>query len=318
MIIKLMNEKLEDVLNEKYGEKSILPILQDLEKQVNKSILKFGHNSFTFYIQQLKFELDIKLEHIFSDATHKPYTGGFNIFDYIHGQKEIHVFAETNKKNEIDKAELFSVIYHELTHVFQFIFFTDNYNPSKYSMSKNPGANNTVGIWFEMDEFTLCIYYSLHHELDATINMIYSYLYRNRLYDRSLTDFDSLLLKYEPYQHLMTLKSFDYKKFMNKFKNKDELLYYTNLINKEFNYPEITLKNLNAYYKRWNSRFWQAAIKYLSDVEKLKKHVLRMDESLIFCSFIFKSTDYSYKDNINKNVQEYFSELFEEVQNDTL
>ena len=31
-----------------------------------------------------------------------------------------------------------------------------------------------------------------------------------------------------------------------KFKNKDELLYYTNLINKEFKYPEITIKELNS------------------------------------------------------------------------
>ena len=33
--------------------------------------------------------------------------------------------------------------------------------------------------------------------------------------------------------------------------NKDELLYYTNFINKEFNYKEITLKELDRYYKKW-------------------------------------------------------------------
>jgi len=317
-----VNEKLEDVLNEKYGEKSILPILQDIEKQVNKSILKFGHNSFTFYIQQLKFKLDIKLEHKFDDdLIHNPYRGSFNIFDYIKGLREIHVYVKSHEKDKIDKTELFSVIYHELTHVFQVILFTDNYDTSKYSMSKNPAINNvtdkTLNPMPMMDEFTECVYYSLHHELDASINMIYSYLYRHRLRDKSLTDFDPVLNNYEPHQHLLTLKAFDYKEFMDKFKNKDELLYYTNLINKEFKYPEITIKELNSYYKKWNNRFRRVSKKYLRGVECIKKRMAHMNEEFShYPPIVFRCHDYSYKDNINKNVQEYFSELFKEVQND--
>jgi hypothetical protein len=317
---KLVNENLEEVLNEKYGLKTIQPILQTLEKQIDNSKLKFGTNTFIFYVplsdnEKTKFELNLHIKRGLS-TTRIPYEGAFNIFDYIHGNHEINIYIEIFNINNIDKNELMSLIYHELTHIFQFLFFKDS-DLSKYSVSKNKGINIALQLP-KMEEFTIRVYYSLQHELDATLNMIQNYLRIQK--SKTLTHLNSILKTYEPYQHLESLETFNYKKFIDSFKDKNEILYYTNIINKEFNYREITINELNDYYKKWDKRFKRVAKKYLDNVIKIKNHLIKINESFTIkcCSDITSWYDYSYRDSINKNLKKYFSELFENVQDNNL
>ena len=316
MKVKLVNENLEEILNEKYGIKSINLILDDIKKLIKYSKLKFGTNTFIFNIplsenNQTKFDLILNITRGL-DFIKIPYEGSFNIFDYIKGKHEIHIYIETINIDDINENELLSVIYHELTHVFQFLFFKSD-NKSKYSISKNPAINVILGLP-KMEEFTERIYYSLHHELDATLNMIQNYLRIQK--SKTPEHLNTILKKYEPYQHLQRLENFNYKKFINSFEDKNELVYYTNLINIEFNYNEISIKELEKYYKKWDKYFKRVAKKYLNNVIKIKNHLIEINESFTIkcCTDITSWYDYSYRDNINKNLIKYFSELFEKVQ----
>ena len=87
------------------------------------------------------------------------------------------------------------------------------------------------------------------------------------------------------------------------------------MINKEFKYPEITIKELNNYYKRWYNRFQRVSKRYFSEVEHMKKRLKCMNERFEhWPPFVCKCYDYSYRNNINKNLQTYFLKLFEDVQ----
>lgn len=128
------------------------------------------------------------------------------------------------------------------------------------------------------------VYYSFEHEIDAYIKGYYEILrYFNRDNDRQKIKKYVKQLKFD--QIPKSLKSFDYKKFIEDFKivkDGDKFLpYLTNEFNKMYNGSEVS--NIDEYYKNWQEHFHMAGVEYEDRLKSVIDNVINdfnKDENL--------------------------------------
>ena len=275
--------------------------------------LDFGLNKYTFKLFDIDFNININIK----KSLILNYHGDFNILDFFSGINEINIDININDIKLLDYIKIISIIQHELTHVYELLIF--KVDTSKSSFNKIPIINRIkVDQSNNMFDFTNRLYYSLEHELNATVSMIQSYL--SRFDDKSINNLENILNNYQPYKNLIYLKSFNYKDFINKFTDKNELLFITNIINKEFNYKLIKITELERYYKKWNDFFKTVADKYIKKAIKILKEISTINESFNYHCYndISLYDDYSYKEYINSNYKELIGELFNKIKKQEL
>ena len=297
-------------LLEKRGEPDIVKeYLNIIETQVNN--LKVGLNNFKFNLFDCDFDININIlsNELYSE---NDYHGDFNVFDFLNGIYQINIDIETKALKLLDYNKILSIIQHELTHIYEILVYKGD--TLKSTFNKIPMINTIkVKQSNRMFDFTSRLYFSLEHELNATVSMIHYYIYR--LDNNKYKYLKDQLSNYKPYQNILYLNNFNYIEFINKFDNKEELLKLTNIINKEFNYKEIKINELEKYYKKWNIFFKDISEKYLKKIDKIIKYAVLKNEKFEYhCySSVPLYDDYYYKNYINKNYKELMVELFKKI-----
>jgi len=297
-------------LLEKIGSPDIVKeYLNIIESKINK--LQPGYNNFKFNLFDCDFEIKINIvsNDLYSTDS---YHGDFNIFDFINGIYRINIDIITRNIKLLDYNKMLAIIQHELTHIYEILVYKGD--TSKSTFNKIPIVNTIkVDRSNNMHDFTYRLYLSLEHELNAIISMIHAYLYGHD--NKEYNYLKNELNNYEPYKNILYLKNFNYIDFINKFENKEELLKITNIINKEFSYKEISINELERYYKKWNKFFINISNKYLKKIDKILRYTVTKNESFEYhCySSVPLYDDYSYKNYINNNYKELINELFEKI-----
>lgn len=292
---------------EKLGSPDIvIEYIKIIEEKISN--LKNGLNKFTFNLFNCNFDININVD-INELYSKDYYHGDFNVFDFLNGTYQININVDAKNIILLDYKKILSIIQHELTHIYEILEYKGETTKSSFNKIS---AINTIKVDQSniMHDFTHRLYLSLEHELNATVSMIYNYLYRfdNKEYEYLKNE----LNEYEPYKNVLYLKIFNYIDFINKF-DKEELLILTNIINKEFNYKEININELEKYYKKWNVFFKKKSNKCLNKIEKILKFTVLKNEKFEYhCySSIPLYDDYSYKKYINDNYKELIKELFQ-------
>jgi hypothetical protein len=294
------------ILEKRGSPDKVKEYLYFIENKINK--LNVGLNNFKLNLFDFDFDININI-HINKLFNEDNYHGDFNIFDFLNDVYQINLDIKAKDINSIDYNKIFSIIQHELTHIYEILVYKGD--SLKSTFNKIPIINSIKNIQSNnISDFTSRLYYSLEHELNATVSMIQYYLYR--LGTRKYEDLKNQLDNYEPYKNILYLKNFDYKSFIDNF-NREELLILTNIINKEFKYKEITINELEKYYKKWDRFFKSISNKYLKKINRILKYIVLKNEKFEYhCySSIPLYDDYSYKNYINNNYNNLITELFE-------
>ena len=194
-------------------------------------------------------ELDIKI------IQSNRYYSNVNWFDFLNGNNEVTIEVIPN----YDINYLVSTIIHEIRHIIDFTDENLNVGLSSLDVDLNLRKYKT-----SFEEFYILVYISLEHELVARNNQIYPYIkFKNLTKEESL----NILKRSFIWQALEMLTKFDYKSFIEKFKE-EELIEITNNFIKDCLYDnETTIDNTNdliSFYKTYDEFFQETAEKWKS------------------------------------------------------
>ena len=149
---------------------------------IEEKIKKEGRYSFNFNINNFPNHLNINIikENMYKSPE---YHGEFDVIDAIKQQVENVNVTITIKDNEIDLDKLYSIIHHEMKHVYDLF----NSNPDDFLNSdfykKYKFYQFKTEISLFKDEFSYLFYLSLKHECNSRINQLYEYLKLKKIKD---------------------------------------------------------------------------------------------------------------------------------------
>jgi hypothetical protein len=264
-----MVEDFNSFVNETRGVPDDIKEIMDIVKLKITKIVRFD-NEININIQGFDFNFKIYLNYT---KTAIKYSGNINIFELINNLSkgkysvDININIDEYSSKYVNFNKLYSIIQHELTHFYEILSFKGDFKKSSFNKVSafNKLKNNDL---LKMEYFTNCLYYTLEHELNARVSMLYKYLL-----DLNIRDYNLLykeMIKNSVYSIYEYVSNFNSKKFMNSFEDKNILLDYTNFINSEFGYKEIKIYELEKYYKKWEIFLKKNMINHL---EKLKRVV---------------------------------------------
>jgi hypothetical protein len=229
----------------------ILEKLRDIyQPQVGKyyiDLMKDFHISFT---------IDLRLKPLDKIPL---YNSNISIKEILEKQFDNFIIEIVVNDNIIDKNKIYSLLSHEISHVYQLLNDPDNkYFESFNKMIQIEDFKNTV-LEYKSD-FLDYIYFNFIHELDARVNQtyeLYRYSNKNNL-ETILEDFEQSYL----FKILMFIANFNSEKLINKWGDKN-LLEITNQFNILYEIDKISQNQLKEYYDKWQKVFKKNSDEYL-------------------------------------------------------
>lgn len=251
------------IINEK-----ILPLLDNLK--IEDNIFKID---LTKYIPELILKLKINIK-ISDDDTYNGNVNFYDIIKYGFNNAMINIYVRTN---EINIRRITLSIFHELTHIYELSIVKDYIKDTCwknltgfYDFKKD---NKNLGLF---KYFIDLVYISFSHEIRARVASVYDYFFvRDTINKEELIE---ILKKSYLYDHYLSLKNFEYKKFINQYSNDiDTLINFVNMFNKYYKiYIKVeNIKDIKKYFKRWNEHFIDCANKYYNKMIKVIDEVIK-------------------------------------------
>ena len=213
------------------------------------------------------------------------------------------------KEKKINYSELFSIIQHELKHVYD--YYKDSNRDTMHQMVRMDLINKTYENNKILKQFLHLMYSATIHEMDAKCSMIYEKLRYLKTYDKSevLKQFH----KSHIYDELELLNDFSYKKFISSL-TKDELLIFTkNLIENFYEDDfDIYYKDFNdvvTFYSKLELYFKQLYKKYLEKAYKIIDEII-LDNTTY--NEVRYTTNIYYKDTNPNKIRKIIDGIFED------
>ena len=259
-----------------------------LIKEKVENNIKEGENNFYFdfdFSKELKsnyfdpFKISFNLIILYEKKDNKQYYGSIdeeNVRKYNFRDFDIKI----NIVDEIiDYNQLFSVILHELKHVY------DLYNNKHTdSFAKVLHTNGLVNFYKNdkyIHHFMQLNYLALNHEVGARIRMIYDKLYYLNTFDKDIIK-DEFKKTYM-YKSAMMLIDYDYKTTLNNVEYY-KLLKFTNLFIKNVLKKEFVINNiddLNSFYKKTEYKFHKIGEYFFKEADKVIDKFIRDNKPYI-------------------------------------
>jgi hypothetical protein len=208
------------------------------------------------------------------------------------------------KDNNIDTNKVFSLISHEISHVYQ--LSDDKYDESFKKMIKIENFKNKV-LKYKKD-FLDYIYYNFLHELDARVNQTYEgYLYmKNKKSEENMWNY--FMSESSLYKILMLIADFNVRDLIKNY-DTNELLNLTNQFNVLYDIEEIETKQLSTYYENWKNIFKKNSDEYIEKsreaINQAYNDLNRYTEHISYCydeSILFERDELNIDDEIRKLV----------------
>ncbi len=238
--------------------KKFLSIIKDkIENGISE-----GENIFSFdFKNEITLPISFKLIINWTKNTNYKYSGSINKDDVINNRFKGFKLNIVINDDPIDYNQLYSVINHELKHVYDLHYNnTKSFNNIEgYNFLKREYIKNT---WIL--DFLELSNLSLEHELDARTSMIYDKLRWLKTFDKSqlLDEFKKTYV----YKSLLMIKSFNHLNILNNVKY-DDLLKFTNEFIKIFIKSNEFINNnseLINFYRNVENKFKLSSDEYLS------------------------------------------------------
>jgi len=212
--------------------------------------------------------------------------------------------------NYVDYNQLYSIINHELKHVYDLYY--ENYNDSfdrvdGYNYLKYKYSNCK-----EIIDFLEISNLSLKHEMEARNSMIYDKLRWLKTFDREQlkTEFQKTYI----YKSIFYIKNYDYSQLL--LLDLNELINFTNEYIEFFIKSDIKMVNrieLINFYKKIKDKFSKTSIEYLEKCEIILDELVRdnrpyMENKLLEINDDFNWSPNSFNDisHLDKFISNYF------------
>lgn len=280
---------------------SIKKIISRYENKIHN--IKLGNNIFTDIFLESKININI----IWNKSTNNTINGETDIFNAVQNNFEIFNVIIIIESEEINKPYLLGVISHEIKHIYDILCDSSDEN----SFLDIPNINKLKRKFFNFKPYFLFIhmvYESLKHEMEARNSQIYYNLKYLGYFDKSL-----IKKEYEKtytYKSLLRLKTFDCKKFINSFKEKDLINFTNDFINIYGKFTTIRNKNdLNKFYSYWESFFKKTSEFYLLKSYEIIDELIRDTKPYMEGKI---TTKHFYNQNYFKEI---FIEKLKEINN---
>jgi len=175
------------------------------------------------------------------------------------------------KDDKIDNDKFFSLLTHELTHIWQLL--NDEYDESFNKMINIEDFKNKVS-QYKLN-FLNYIYMNFEHELNARLNQTYEYYKFKKISsaDECINDFKNSSV----YKDWTVLGDFNYRKHLIKYNNQN-LLEFTNQFNLLYGIDEITVDKLEKYYDNWKIVFENNSLEYIKLCEDAIRKVFNNEK----------------------------------------
>lgn len=166
---------------------------------------------------------------------------------------------------EINKNKFFSILSHELSHVYQLLNDPDDKYFDSFNKMINIENFKNKSLEYKYD-FLDYIYYNFIHELDARVNQSYeAYIFIKK------DNFDDLWKHFvensELYKMLQFINNFDHKHLIRRW-DINELFVLTNQFNILYGIDEININKIENYYQNWQMIFIENSKKYIDETKK--------------------------------------------------
>ena len=208
---------------------------------------------------------------------------------------------------KIDYYQLFSIITHELKHVYD-LYHNNNLD----SFDKVLHTNGLINFYkknYWIHDFMQLNYLALDHEVDARIRMLYDKLYYLRTFDKSMIQ-DEFKKNYL-YKSAMMLINFDPNNILTKVEF-NELLKFTNIFIENIlkkKYVIKTLDELKNFYKEIKINFENIGNKFLLNTNDIIDKFIRDNKP--YSENHYLTIGYDYNNDEFNNDEYVFTELLE-------
>lgn len=208
------------------------------------------------------------------------------------------------KDDNINENKFYSILSHELSHVYQLLNDPDDKYFDSFNKMINIENFKLKSLEYKED-FLDYIYYNFLHELDARVNQAYeSYLYLKK--DTFENTWNFFINNSTLYKMLLFIQKFDSEDFIKRW-DINELFILTNQFNTLYGIDNIDISKMKDYYKNWQKIFMNNSIEY---IEKTKEAIYQAfhdekryneNQTSSFCydeSIIFKNKKYDIDEEI--------------------
>lgn len=223
-----------------------------------------------FYIDLIKdfhisFTIDLEIKTLDKIPS---YNSNISVKEIIEKQFNNFTIEIVVNDNSIDKNKIYSLLSHEISHVYQLLNDPDNkYFESFNKMIQIEDFKNTV-LEYKKD-FLDYIYFNFIHELDARVNQTYeTYRYSKNSIEIMFKDFEQSYL----YKILIFIANFNSEKLINGWEDRN-LLEMTNQFNILYGINIINKNELKEYYDKWQKVFKNNSNEYLIKSKDVIKQV---------------------------------------------
>lgn len=194
---------------------------------------------------------------------------------------DIYIEDENIKPNKF-----FSLIAHEISHVYQLISADDTYFDSFNKMKNIENFKKSV-LQYKKD-FLDYIYMNFQHELDARVNQTYE----ANLYNNKFSTFEEVwnncMNTDDVYKDIVWLGYFNYNKELVKY-NQYNILELTNQFNLLYGIENITIEKIKNYYDNWSIIFKQNSIEYITHLKdaiyQAFNNIKRYENNIDYCYY---------------------------------
>lgn len=233
--------------------------------------LKFTKCSYNYdldkYLKGVKLKLNIKI----NKSVDESYNGDINFYEILENGFDKTTINLDIKTKKINKDRLKTVLFHELTHLYELHNINEYVYKSDWYYQKNlidfKKENTNIGLF---KYFIDLIYVSFDQEIRARNAELYDFLITRKTSNDLRTEIKNSNA-YLKYQNLM---NFEYMNIINFYKTAnrlDQLIEFVNILNQKFDKKTIinNEKDLIKYFKKWNFHFKDSAKKSLKNMHRV-------------------------------------------------